>query len=278
MGAHADVSPGWGTAHQGLVQRRGTRHPAATPGNALGVAQTGAYEPRAEAMGVIDNPFDDPALASGYEAWYETEGRTADRLERGLLGWLMAGFPHARSALEIGTGTGHFARWLRDMHWQVVGLDRSAPMLSEAARRDAVLLVLGDATALPFARGAFDVALLIATLEFLPSPARALREAARVARHGIVLGVLNRWNPLAWQRKRSELPLWQRAHFYSPPELANLLRRALGAQADGITWRTTLLPRFWPRRHSCLPIGAFIGMRVTLCGNSLPTHQDTKNP
>jgi SAM-dependent methyltransferase len=224
----------------------------------------------------MEDPFADPGLPVGYEAWYETEGRAADRMERGLLGWLLAGFPHARSTLEIGTGTGHFARWLRDMDWKVVGLDRSAPMLAEAARRDAVVLVLGDASALPFAAGAFDVALLVTTLEFLPNPAGALREAARVARRGIVLGVLNRWNLLAWQRKRSNLPLWQVAHFYSPPELANVLRRALGAQAGGITWRTALLPRFWPLRHSRLPIGAFIGMRVRLSGNPAPRPEDTK--
>jgi ubiquinone/menaquinone biosynthesis C-methylase UbiE len=226
----------------------------------------------------LRSPFEDRELAAGYELWYETDGHVADQLERSLLSRLLGGFPDACTALEIGTGTGHFAGWLRAMHWQVVGLDRSAPMLAEAARRDGVALVLGDASALPFAAGRFDVALLITTLEFLPSPACALREAARVARRGIVLGVLNRWNPLAGQRKRSERPLWRAAHFYSPPELANLLRRALGAQADGITWRTTLLPRFWPRRHSRLPIGAFIGMRVRLSGNSPSRPPDTKEP
>jgi hypothetical protein len=108
------------------------------------------------------------------------------------------------------------------------------------------------------------VVLLITTLEFLADPIRALREAARVARRGIVLGVPNRWYPLAWQRKRSGLPLWQVAHFYSPPELANQVRRALHTQVVEIAWRTTLLPRRWPSRHSRLPIGAFIGMRVRL--------------
>ena len=108
------------------------------------------------------------------------------------------------------------------------------------------------------------MALMVTTLEFLADPALALREAARVARRGIVLGVLNRWHPLAWDRLRSGLPLWQAAHFYSPPELAQRARRALGRWAGEVTWRTTLLPRFWPRRHSRLPFGAFIGMRVGL--------------
>jgi SAM-dependent methyltransferase len=213
----------------------------------------------------MGNPFDDPALAAGYEAWYETEGRAADLLECDLLGWLLTGFPGARSALEIGTGTGHFARWMHEMGWKMIGLDISEPMLAEAIRRDGPpRYVRADAGALPFADEAFDIGLMVTTLEFLPDPALALHEAARVTQRGIVLGVLNRWNPLAWQRKRSELPLWQAAHFYSPPELANLVQRALGERASESTWRTTLLPRFWPWRHSRLPVGAFIGMRVRL--------------
>lgn len=210
------------------------------------------------------NPFDDPALAASYEAWYETEGRIADEAERGLLGQLLAGWPQAQTAVEIGTGTGHFARWLASAGYRVVGIDSSAPMLGEAARRGGVRLVRADAGALPFATAAFDVALLITILEFLPQPIRALQEAARVARLGIVLGVLNRWHPLAWQRKRSRLALWQAAHFYSPFELARLVQQALGNRVIHITWRTTLLPGPWPRRSSWLPLGAFIGMRVTL--------------
>jgi SAM-dependent methyltransferase len=210
------------------------------------------------------DPFADPGAAAGYEEWYEGEGRAADRLERGLLGWLLAGFPRAHSTLEIGTGTGHFARWLGGQGWQVVGLDRSAPMLAEAARRGGVALVRGGAAALPFAAGSFDVTLLVTTLEFLSDPGGALREAARVARGGIVLGVLNRWHPLAWRRKRSGLPLWRDVRFYSPPELAGALRRALGVLARHTIWRTTLLPHPWPYPWSRLPTGAFIGVRVDL--------------
>lgn len=210
------------------------------------------------------NPFDDPVLAAGYEAWYETEGRIADEAERGLLGQLLAGWPQAQTAVEVGTGTGHFARWLANAGYRVVGIDRSAPMLCEAARRGGIRLVRADAGALPFATAAFDVALLITTLEFLPQPVRALQEAARVARLGIVLGVLNRWHPLAWQRKRSRLALWQAAHFYSPFELARLVQRAMGNRVIHITWHTTLLPGLRPRRSSRLPLGAFIGMRLTL--------------
>jgi SAM-dependent methyltransferase len=219
-------------------------------------------------VSVIRNPFDDAALAAGYEAWYETEGRVAVRLECDLLAWLLADFPGARSALEIGTGTGHFARWLSGRNWHLVGLDVAEPMLAEAVRRGGALFVRGEASELPFAAGAFDVALLITMLEFLPDPTCALREAARVARLGIVLGVLNRWSLLAGRRRRSGQPLWQAAHFYSPAELASQVRRALAARAGEVTWHTTLLPRYWPGRRSRLPLGAFIGLRVRLIGEA----------
>ena len=36
------------------------------------------------------NPFVDPALVAGYETWYQTAGRRADRLEKDLLARLLA--------------------------------------------------------------------------------------------------------------------------------------------------------------------------------------------
>lgn len=210
------------------------------------------------------NPFDDPELASGYEAWYETEGRAADLAERRLLRWLLSGLSQTHTLLEIGVGTGHFARWLASEGHRVVGVDRSTPMLAEAQRRGGVPLVRADAAALPFGDDTFDASLLVTTLEFVPFPERALQEAARVAQQGVILGVLNRWHPLAWQRKRSGLPVWQVAQFYSPPELARLVRQALQRSATDIAWRTALLPGPWSHSSSRLPVGAFIGMRVAL--------------
>lgn len=210
------------------------------------------------------NPFDAPELAVGYEAWYATEGRAADQAERRLLTWLLSGLPQPQTLVEIGVGTGHFARWLASEGYRVVGVDRSAPMLAEALQRGGVPLIRADAADLPFADDAFDVALLITTLEFLPCPERALQEAARVARQGMILGVLNRWHPLAWQRKRSGLSVWQVARFYAPPELARLVHQALHRSVASMTWRTTLLPGPWVQSSSRLPVGAFIGMRVVL--------------
>ena len=147
------------------------------------------------------NPFTDLAIVAGYEAWYQTTGRRADRLEKALLGRLLTGFPGPSTILEVGCGTGHFTRWFSEWGLQAVGLDLSRPMLVEATHLESPPCVRGDGLALPFATQAFDLVALITTLEFTPDPVHVLAEALRVARHGLILGVLNRQSVLGRQLK-----------------------------------------------------------------------------
>jgi len=204
-------------------------------------------------------------IAAHYEAWYETpQGRQADHQEKQLLRWLMGAFPGARTVLEVGCGTGHFTRWLRDEGFQAVGLDLSAPMLVQARALDGLPLVRGDAHRLPFADGAVDLVVLITTLEFLTHPREALAEALRVARRGLILGVLNRWSLLSLTRRVKGLfrpSVYSAARFYGVWELQRLVRSVAGPQAS-IIWRTTIFPCGIPRRPSSLPWGGFIGMAV----------------
>lgn len=209
---------------------------------------------------VSDNPFSDPALIAGYEAWYGTAGLRADRLEKALLKRLLAAFPEAHSILEVGCGTGHFTRWFTQQGLHVVGLDCAPAMLTEAVQRGHAVYVEGDALALPFATGAFDLVSFVTTLEFVSRPTQALSEAVRVARQGVLLGVLNRTSLLARKRKRSDTVVWQAAHFFSPPELMRLVRQAAGTRLAEVTWRTTLWP-VWPGSLP-LPWGDFIGLRA----------------
>jgi SAM-dependent methyltransferase len=199
----------------------------------------------------------DGRVAAHYEAWYETPaGRRADELEKAVLGWLLQ------------CGTGHFSRWLSDQGLAVMGLDLSAAMLAEARTLGGVLLVLGDARRLPFANGAFDLTAFVTTLEFLERPDEALAEALRVARRGVVLGVLNRWSVLGLQRRLAGLfrsTVYDAAHFYGVGELTRLLQAAVGGTAH-IVWHTTLFPRVWPWAQMRLPWGGFIGMALIVGG------------
>ena len=209
------------------------------------------------------NPFEDPALATRYEQWYAGAGREADILEKKLLGKLLCCFPDAHSVLEVGCGTGHFTRWMAERGLEAVGLDISGSMLDEARRLGGPKYLLGDALSLPLVAQSYDVTALITTLEFLKDPARALAEAVRVARHGVLLGVLNRWSLLTLRYRLSGKALWRCARFFGPWELATLARRAAGGRVKSITWRTTL----WPISgvgDLPLPWGGFIGMLVQL--------------
>jgi ubiquinone/menaquinone biosynthesis C-methylase UbiE len=208
------------------------------------------------------NPFVLPKVVADYEAWYETAGRRADHLEKALLKRLLTSFPHPSTILEVGCGTGHFTRWFSEQGLRSVGMDLSLPMLLEAVRLDSPLCVRGDALALPFPSRSFDLVALITTLEFLTDPAQALTETMRVARYGLILGVLNRQSLLGRQLKKEGGPVWGAARFFTPAGLTQLVRRAAARKRIDIIWRTTLWP-IWPRELP-LPWGGFIGLAVQI--------------
>jgi ubiquinone/menaquinone biosynthesis C-methylase UbiE len=139
-----------------------------------------------------------------------------------------------------------------------VGVDLSAAMLKEAKKTGGIYLQ-GNALELPFQTKSFDLVALITTLEFLPDPDMALKEALRIARQGLILGVLNADSRLGRQYKRVGGPIWEAARFFIPIELERLILEVVGENAR-IFWRTTLWP-FWP---GALPLanGGFIGMAV----------------
>jgi SAM-dependent methyltransferase len=209
------------------------------------------------------NAFDSADVAARYEEWYSGRGRQADFLEIRLLEKLLADFPGSQTVVEIGCGTGHFCRWLRTKNLKVTGLDISPAMLAEAHRLDGADYVMGDALRLPFLDRAFDLAVLITTLEFVSDPLCALREAARVARRGLILGVLNRWSLLALRHWLSGKPPWNSARFFGPYELMRLVRVAAGSRFVSARWRTTIFPMIWVADLP-LPWGGFIALAAKL--------------
>jgi len=119
--------------------------------------------------------------ASRYEAWYRTKrGRRADIAESALLEWLLRQLPDARTVLEVGSGTGHFAARMAESGFQVIGLERAPAMAKEAQRNfPSIPFAVGDAHNLPLREEVVDVVAFITTLEFLECPVAALREAVR---------------------------------------------------------------------------------------------------
>ena len=163
--------------------------------------------------------------AAAYDAWYRSAaGRLVLQAE---VRALQAALPpiRERRVLEVGMGTGAFARVLRDVGANVVGLDASAEMLAEATRHAPLRCVQGDGSHLPFADSSFDVTFAMTVLEFMPDAAAAVAEMRRVTRPGgtIAVGVLNAHSLWAWVRRRRADPVYAAAHTFTARELSDLL-------------------------------------------------------
>jgi SAM-dependent methyltransferase len=97
------------------------------------------------------------------------------------------------SLLDVGSGTGHFARRFAGSGLRVTGLDPDPNMLRFARdKHPDIPFLRGDALALPFREESFDFAAAVTSLCFVSDPQPGLREMWRVARCGVVVGLLNR--------------------------------------------------------------------------------------
>jgi len=137
------------------------------------------------------------------EAWDKQYARQAGwtRATRAYL-YRRADLPHARRVLDVGCGTGTVTEEVAARTaGQVIGVDLDAAMVAFAQRRSgprcrtigtatlqgrrgAVQYRLGDAHALPFPDGWFDVAVCHFVLLWCRDPGQAAREMRRVTRPG----------------------------------------------------------------------------------------------
>ncbi len=87
---------------------------------------------------------------------------------------------------DLGCGTGQMTATLAPFVREVIGVDGSAEMLEAARSRlrglDNVTLRQGELDSLPIEDESLDAAVLMLVLHYVPEPARALAEAARVIR------------------------------------------------------------------------------------------------
>jgi len=194
--------------------------------------------------------------AQNYEKWYSTPyGKYVDKLEKALFLRLVKP-KKGQSILDIGCGTGHFSFWFHSLKLKVVGIDISPDMLRVArgmAKAKNIKFIKGDAYSLPFSDNSFDMVVLITTLEFLAQPEQALREAFRVCRKKVFLGVLSRWSLLSFKRKLKALfkkSVYRRARFYSFRELKKLINNCSSTYTN-LHYRKILK-------------GAFIGLVIDL--------------
>ena len=137
-----------------------------------------------------------------YESWYHSpRGRWIGETEYALAARALAPRPGDR-LLDVGCGTGWFARRAAADGLNVVGLDRNPDWLAFARGHSSAELcwVVGDAQRLPFADASFDHVLSIAALCFVDDERLAVAEAVRVTRRRFAIGWLNRASLLYRQK------------------------------------------------------------------------------
>jgi SAM-dependent methyltransferase len=111
----------------------------------------------------------------------ERAGELAARIGR-----VLGPFRGDERALDSGCGAGAFAFALASHVGEVIGVDLSAELVAAGQKRAPanVSLVEGDAEALPFAYGAFDLAGCLRVLHHAHRPELVVSELARVTRPG----------------------------------------------------------------------------------------------
>jgi ubiquinone/menaquinone biosynthesis C-methylase UbiE len=209
-------------------------------------------------------------IVKGYESFYQQKYRRADRSEKALLKRLLDHLEETESLLEVGCGTSHFTRWFESLGLECVGLDLSDLMLREAKKLwTKGTLLQGESSLMPFRSKSFDVVAFIACLVYMPDPIKVIREAARVARRGIIFGLINRWSLPTVRRmiqvKMGKNPYYRNAKFYSILDIKQTLHEALGDAYKIPYWNTAVFPNnLEETKSSLLPFGAFLGVAVKL--------------
>lgn len=219
--------------------------------------------------------FEQEQTAKNYEAYYETKYKRADQLEKKLLAKLFSKFPDSKNALEVGCGNAHFTRWAESiLGSECYGVDTSKAMLREAKKTWlSGNLIQSDGCQLPFKEKSVDIVFFMTSLEYMADSSAAIREAARVAKKGIIFGLMNK-SSLSTSRKRIQAVIqknsfYQKAKFYSLSGIKKILDNELQGKYVVSYTSTTVFPKVFGDLESWrFPFGAFLGIAVKLRDNS----------
>jgi SAM-dependent methyltransferase len=139
------------------------------------------------------------------------------------------------TVLEIGFGQGRTVQMLTDAGHQVIGVDVSETMVSQARARNRTACRSGQArlqhtagVAVPFDDASADAAITVHTLYFMADPAATLTDVARVLRPGGRLAIAARVGD-------DPMPTWMDPTIYRIPtvtEIRHMLDAAGFGQVD----------------------------------------------
>jgi SAM-dependent methyltransferase len=130
---------------------------------------------------------DDRRIWGGGQKYEAYVGRWSRVVARSFIRWLS---PRAAASwLDVGAGTGALTATILEAAStsRVVAIDPSEAFIAYARAHlpaARAYVTVGDAQALPFSEGSFDVSVSGLVLNFVPRPARAVAELGRVTRPG----------------------------------------------------------------------------------------------
>lgn len=180
-----------------------------------------------------------------------------------MLELLARALPAPARVLDVGAGAGTLARALAARGHTVTGLEASERFIAHARRLGGASYVLGDATALPFADGAFDAVVAGEVLEHLEDDRSAVRELFRVLAPGGVALVSVPADPARWDASDDWAGHVRR---YAPDELKGRFLEAgftidrcfrWGYPLVGLYHRKVYLPMLARRRGPSGPMPAW---------------------
>ncbi|WP_422005646.1 class I SAM-dependent methyltransferase [Roseivirga pacifica] len=212
--------------------------------------------------------FFNRAHTDTYELWYEGRYKRAEVWQKKVMEQLVSKDQRIKTLLEFGCGTTRFTRWWKEIGIEATGGDISPLMLSQAIHLFDGDLVNADSHHMPFKDNTFDALAFITTFEYYKDPVQVIREAARVARCGIAMGMMNRNSPKVARRRVQQVfgknPFYVTATFYTPAKLMAIIDEALERRDYTVEWTCTGLPKWFPVQQWNVPVGDFFGLYVQL--------------
>ena len=127
------------------------------------------------------------------------------------LGALSSELKECHTILDVGIGTGRFAKPLSECGFDIVGIDLSRKMISKAKQKGIRGLILADACNMPFKDGTFDASIIIHVFHLLPDWLSVLREIGRVTNNRVAALLRNRpgeWSNTATISGNSAFPVY----------------------------------------------------------------------